>query len=54
LKNDKAPKVYFFVNEYVLSTVELMVPVNIKFLNVIYDAYIIPSIWLEGKIRFYC
>lgn len=51
LKLGKAPGYDEILNEYIKFTEEVLMPLYVKFLNVIFETGILPEVWLQGKIR---
>ena len=51
LKNNKASGIDNTVNEHIKSTVYLLLPINCKLFNVIFDTGIIPQSWSIGIIK---
>ena len=50
LKNDKAPGYDNIINEYIKSTMHLLMPLYLKLFNKILDTGVVPEIWTLGMI----
>jgi uncharacterized protein YeeX (DUF496 family) len=51
LKNDKANGDDFIVNEYIKSSIDIILPVYIQMFNCIFSSGIVPDSWLLGNIK---
>jgi hypothetical protein len=51
LKNDKASGDDFIINEYIKSSIDIVLPVYIKMFNCIFSSGIVPDSWLLGNIK---
>ena len=51
LKNNKASGDDKIVNEYIKASADLLLPLYVKLLNLIFDTGIIPDAWLTGNIH---
>ena len=50
LKNNKSPGVDDVMNEYIKSSLDIMLPLYEKLFNVVLDTGILPEAWLIGNI----
>ena len=51
LKNNKSFADDHIINEYIKSTLNVMLPIYVDLFNIIFDTGVIPDSWLEGIIR---
>jgi hypothetical protein len=51
LKNDKASGDDFIINEYIKSSIDIILPVYLKMFNCIFSSGIVPDSWLLGNIK---
>jgi hypothetical protein len=51
LKNDKASGDDFIVNEYIKSSIDIILAVYIKMFSCIFSSGIVPDSWLLGNIK---
>lgn len=51
LKNNKAPGADHIINEYIVATIDIVLPVYVKLFNIILDSGKVPDVWLTGIIK---
>ena len=50
MKNNKSPGNDCIINEYITSTIDIVLPKYVTLFNIIFDTGIIPTVLLEGNV----
>ena len=50
MNTNKSPGNDFIINEYITSTIDIVLPIYVTLFNIIFDTGIIPTVWLEGNV----